>query len=53
MEDTSNGCDVKTPFLNGIIEEEVCVEQPWGFEVKGKASMFVGLIKPCMDSSRH
>ena len=24
--------DVKTTFLNGIIEEEVCVEQPLGFE---------------------
>lgn len=35
--------DVKTTFLNGITEEEVCIEKPWGFEVNGKELMFVGL----------
>jgi hypothetical protein len=25
--------DVKTTFLNGFIDEEVCIEQPQGFEV--------------------
>ena len=30
--------DVKTPFLNEIIEEEVYIEQPQGFEVHGKES---------------
>jgi hypothetical protein len=30
--------DVKTTFLNGIIEEEVYIEKPLGFEVHGKES---------------
>jgi hypothetical protein len=30
--------DVKTTFLNGIIEEEVCIEQTQGFEVHGRES---------------
>jgi hypothetical protein len=28
--------DVKTSFLNDIIEEEVYIEQPQGFEVHGR-----------------
>ena len=30
--------DVKTTFLNGVIEEEVCIEQTQGFEVKDRVT---------------
>ena len=30
--------DVKTAFLNGIIQEEVYVEHPQGFEIQGRES---------------
>jgi hypothetical protein len=30
--------DVKTTFMNGLIEKEVYVEQPQGFEVCGRDS---------------
>ena len=37
--------DVKTTFLNGIIQEEVYIEQPQGFEVHGKESHVCSLKK--------
>ena len=37
--------DVKTTFLNGVIEEEVDIEQPQGFEVEDKATHVCKLKK--------
>jgi hypothetical protein len=37
--------DVKMTFLNGIIEEEVYIERPWGFEVHGRESHVCRLKK--------
>jgi hypothetical protein len=37
--------DVKTTFLNGIIEEEVCIEQPQGFEVEDRKTHVCKLNK--------
>jgi hypothetical protein len=37
--------DVKTAFLNGVIEEEVYIEKPQGFEVHGKESHVCRLKK--------
>jgi hypothetical protein len=37
--------DVKTAFLNGVIEEEVYIKQPQGFEVHGRESHVCRLKK--------
>jgi hypothetical protein len=37
--------DVKTPFLNGVIEEEVYIEKPQGFVIHGKESHVCRLKK--------
>jgi hypothetical protein len=37
--------DVKTAFLNGVIEEEVYIEQPQGFEVEDKKTHVCKLKK--------
>jgi hypothetical protein len=37
--------DVKTAFLNGVIEEEVYIEKPQGFEVENKKSHVCKLKK--------
>jgi hypothetical protein len=39
--------DVKTAFLNGLIEEEVYIEQPKGFEVFGRES-YLCLLKKAL-----
>ena len=37
--------DVKTSFLNGELEEEICMEQPKVFIVPGKAKKVSRLVK--------
>ena len=37
--------DVKTAFLNGLIEEEVYIQYPLGFEVHGRESHVCRLKK--------
>ena len=37
--------DVKTTFLNGVIEEEVYIEQPQGFEVEDRQTHVCKLKK--------
>ena len=37
--------DVKTTFLNGVVEEEVYVEQPLGFETHDRESHVCRLKK--------
>ena len=34
--------DVKTAFLNGLLQEEVYLEQPQGFETMGEILMCAG-----------
>ena len=37
--------DVKSAFLNGVLEEEVYIDQPQGYEVKGKEDKILKLKK--------
>jgi hypothetical protein len=41
--------DVKTTFLNGELEEEIYMQQPEGFVVKGQESKMCRLIKSLYD----
>jgi hypothetical protein len=40
--------DVKKTFLNDVIEEEVYIEQPQGFEVEDRKTHVCKLKKDCM-----
>ena len=44
-----NQMDVKTAFLNGVVEEEVYVEQPLGFETHDRESQVCILKKSLYD----
>jgi hypothetical protein len=37
--------DVKSTFLNGFLEEEIHIEQPMGYEVKGYEDKVLKLNK--------
>ena len=39
--------DVKTAFLHGDLEEEICMKQPEGFIIKGKEEL-VCRLKKCL-----
>lgn len=47
-----NQMNVKTIFLNGLIEEEICIEQPEGFETY-EWEMCVESNEPCMVPIKH
>ena len=45
--------DVKTAFLNGVIEEEVYIEEPLGFETHDRNSHVCRLKKTLHGLSKH
>jgi hypothetical protein len=36
---------IKSAFLNGFLEEEICIEQPMSYEVKGHKDKVLKLNK--------
>lgn len=44
--------DVKITFLNGVVEEEIYIKRPEGFEMIGR-HMCVDLGVPCMVSNKR
>ena len=44
--------DVKASFLNGVMEEEVCVEQPLGFETHDRET-HVCKLKKALYNLKH
>ena len=44
--------DVKSAFLNGVINELVYVEQPPGLKIRGILTMFIGCTRHSMGSNK-
>ena len=45
--------DVKTTFLNGVVEEEIYVEQPLGFETHARETHVCKLKKSLYGLKQH
>jgi hypothetical protein len=45
--------DVKSAFLNKILEEEIYVEQPMGYVIKGDEDKVLKLKKTFLDLNKH
>jgi hypothetical protein len=44
---------VKSAFLNGLVKEDVCVEQPLGFKSEEYPNHFINSIRHSMGLSKH
>ena len=45
--------DIKTTFLNGVVEEEVCIEQPLGVETHDRQTHVCKLKNALYELRRH
>ena len=45
--------DMKTAFLHGDLHEDIYMQQPEGYQVKGKRGLYANCRRVFMGSSRH